>query len=139
MDTEPVVTVGQSLLEPVRLLFSRIVTFCLVEVQKLRHDYVELLTRAVQPVLWLTVFGTTFSRIHAIPTQGVSYLAYLAPGVIAQSALFDGTSTGSRSSGNATPASSPSCSSLRRRGSPWSPGRPSRPAYAPWRSRPWCC
>ncbi|HTC70289.1 MAG TPA: ABC transporter permease [Acidothermaceae bacterium] len=70
------------------LLFSRIGTFCLVELQKLRHDRTELLTRAIQPILWLVIFGKTFSRIRAIPTGEVPYLDYLAPGIIAQSALF---------------------------------------------------
>jgi ABC-2 type transport system permease protein len=69
-------------------LFSRIGTFCLIELQKLRHDRTELITRAIQPVLWLVIFGQTFSRIHAIPTGDVPYLDYLAPGIIAQSALF---------------------------------------------------
>ncbi|TDO44844.1 ABC-2 type transport system permease protein [Kribbella sp. VKM Ac-2571] len=69
-------------------LFSRIGTFCLIELQKLRHDRTELLTRAIQPVLWLVIFGQTFSRIRAIPTGDVPYLDYLAPGIIAQSALF---------------------------------------------------
>ena len=46
-------------------------------------------TRAVQPALWLLVFGETFTRIHAVPTPGrLPYLDYLAPGVMAQSALF---------------------------------------------------
>jgi len=69
-------------------LFSRIGTFCLIELQKLRHDRTELITRAIQPVLWLVIFGQTFSRIRAIPTGNVPYLDYLAPGIIAQSALF---------------------------------------------------
>ncbi|MFI5735399.1 ABC transporter permease [Kribbella sp. NPDC051587] len=69
-------------------LFSRIGTFCLVELQKLRHDRTELVTRAIQPILWLVIFGQTFSRIRAIPTGDVPYLDYLAPGIIAQSALF---------------------------------------------------
>jgi ABC-2 type transport system permease protein len=67
---------------------SRIGTFCLVELLKLRHDRSELITRAIQPVLWLVIFGTTFSQIRAIPTGGLDYLDFLAPGVIAQSALF---------------------------------------------------
>jgi ABC-2 type transport system permease protein len=54
----------------------------------MRHDRSELVTRAIQPILWLVIFGKTFSRIRAIPTGQVPYLAYLAPGVIAQSALF---------------------------------------------------
>ena len=73
---------------PASVLVSRIFTFCLVEMQKLRHDRTEILTRAIQPILWLSIFGTTFSRIRAIPTGQVPYLAYLAPGIIAQSALF---------------------------------------------------
>jgi ABC-2 type transport system permease protein len=71
-----------------RLLLSRIGTFCLVELQKLRHDRTELLTRMVQPVLWLVIFGEAFTRVRAIPTGPVPYLDYLAPGIIAQSALF---------------------------------------------------
>ncbi|MGH3003347.1 MAG: ABC transporter permease [Gaiellaceae bacterium] len=67
---------------------SRVVTFCLVELQKLRHDRTELFTRAVQPVLWLLVFGETFNRLHAIPTGHLPYLDFLAPGIIAQSGLF---------------------------------------------------
>jgi ABC-2 type transport system permease protein len=83
----PAVWVDSSRLTAGRLL-SRVATFCLVELQKLRHDRTELLTRAIQPVLWLVVFGVTFSHIHAIPTGSVPYLDYLAPGIIAQSALF---------------------------------------------------
>ena len=67
---------------------SRVATFCLVELQKLRHDRTELLTRAVQPVLWLVIFGETFTRLHAIPTGHQPYLDFLAPGIIAQSGLF---------------------------------------------------
>lgn len=74
--------------EPATRLLSRVGTFCLVELQKLRHDRTELVTRAIQPILWLVIFGETFSRIHAIPTGNVPYLDYLAPGIIAQSALF---------------------------------------------------
>src|SRR3954471_22716221 len=71
-----------------RVLPSRVYTLCLVEVQKLRHDRSELVTRAIQPALWLLIFGTTFSRIRAIPTGDVPYLDFLAPGILAQSALF---------------------------------------------------
>lgn len=71
-----------------RVLASRIVTFCWVEVAKIRHDRTELYTRAIQPALWLVIFGETFSRIGAIPSGGKPYLDFMAPGVIAQSALF---------------------------------------------------
>jgi ABC-2 type transport system permease protein len=72
----------------VRWFATRIVTFCIVEMQKLRHDRSELVTRAIQPALWLIIFGRTFSGLHAIPTGGIPYLDYLAPGVLAQSTLF---------------------------------------------------
>jgi ABC-2 type transport system permease protein len=71
-----------------RRMVSRIGTFCLIELQKLRHDRSELITRLVQPVLWLVVYGETFTRLRAIPTGGVPYLSFLAPGIMAQSALF---------------------------------------------------
>ncbi|MEA2300138.1 MAG: type transport system permease protein [Solirubrobacteraceae bacterium] len=58
------------------------------ELRKLRHDQLDLLTRSVQPLLWLFIFGTALSRTRAIGTGGVEYRAYLAPGVMAQAALF---------------------------------------------------
>ena len=71
-----------------RTLIARIVALCLVELQKLRHDRSELITRAIQPMLWLLIFGVTFSRLGAIPTGDVPYLDYIAPGILAQSVLF---------------------------------------------------
>ena len=59
-----------------------------MEAQKLRHDPTELLTRAVQPALWLVVFGEVFAQLKAIPTEYASYLDFLAPGILAQSVLF---------------------------------------------------
>jgi ABC-2 type transport system permease protein len=70
-------------------LANRVVTLCWVELRKIRHDRTELYTRAVQPALWLLIYGEVFTRVHAIPTpRGIPYLAYLAPGILAQSALF---------------------------------------------------
>ena len=71
-----------------RLLPARVVAMCAVELQKLRHDRTELYTRAIQPALGLLIFGQTFTRIKAIPTGGIPYIDYLAPGIIAQSAMF---------------------------------------------------
>lgn len=71
-----------------RLLPARVGAMCIVELQKIRHDRTELYTRAIQPALWLLIFGETFSRLRAIPTGKVPYLDYLAPGILAQSTLF---------------------------------------------------
>ena len=47
-------------------------------------------TRAIQPALWLLIFGETFARMHAIAAP--DGLPYLVPtrraGFVAQSALF---------------------------------------------------
>jgi ABC-2 type transport system permease protein len=58
------------------------------EVRKLRHDATELVTRAVQPALWLLVFGEVFTQVRAIPTGNLRYLDFMAPGILAQSVLF---------------------------------------------------
>jgi len=70
------------------ILLSRVLTLCLAELRKVRHDQTELYTRALQPVLWLLIYGETFNKLRAIPTGNIPYLAYLAPGIMAQSALF---------------------------------------------------
>lgn len=59
-----------------------------MEARKLVRDPTELVSRAVQPVLWLIVFGQVFTRTHAIPTGAMSYLEFMAPGVLAQGVLF---------------------------------------------------
>jgi ABC-2 type transport system permease protein len=59
-----------------------------LEVRKLRHDFTEVITRGVQPVLWLLLFGQVFSHARAIPTGGIPYLDFMAPGILAQSVLF---------------------------------------------------
>ncbi len=58
------------------------------EISKLLRDPMELFSRAVQPVLWLAVFGEVFSRVRGIPTGAISYLDFMAPGILAQSILF---------------------------------------------------
>jgi ABC-2 type transport system permease protein len=58
------------------------------ELRKLRRDPTEILTRSIQPLLWLLVFGQVFSRTRAIPTGSLRYLDFMAPGVLAQSVLF---------------------------------------------------
>ena len=58
------------------------------EFRKLRHDPLELFTRAAQPVLWLVIFGKVMGQIRGLNVAGSSYIDFLAPGVLAQSMLF---------------------------------------------------
>ncbi len=59
-----------------------------LEARKLRHDPTELFTRAIQPALWLLVFGQVFTHTRAIPTGDLPYIDFMAPGILAQSVLF---------------------------------------------------
>ena len=67
---------------------TKTLAVAVMEMQKLRHDPTELVTRAIQPMLWLLVFGQVFSHVRAIPTGSLSYIDFLAPGILAQSVLF---------------------------------------------------
>lgn len=58
------------------------------ELRKLRHDPSELLTRAVQPVIWLLLFGEVMARVRGLAPGEGPYLDFLAPGILAQSVLF---------------------------------------------------
>jgi ABC-2 type transport system permease protein len=71
-----------------RVLPSRVLTFWMIELWRIAHDRTEIYTRAIQPALWLLVFGETFNRLRVIPTGNVRYLDYMTPGIIAQSGLF---------------------------------------------------
>jgi ABC-2 type transport system permease protein len=58
------------------------------ELRKLRHDHLDIVTRSVQPLLWLFIFGTALSHTRALTLGRLEYRAYLAPGVMAQAAMF---------------------------------------------------
>lgn len=68
--------------------FYATVAVAQAEIRKLRRDPTELFSRAVQPVLWLAVFGQVFSKVRGIPTGNIPYLDFMAPGILAQSILF---------------------------------------------------
>jgi ABC-2 type transport system permease protein len=59
-----------------------------VELIKLLRDPTEMVSRAVQPVLWLVVFGQVLAHVRGIYTGEVGYLAFITPGILAQSVLF---------------------------------------------------
>jgi ABC-2 type transport system permease protein len=66
-----------------------IMTIVELEIRRLRHDYTDIAVRAIQPIVWLLVFGTIMSQRNVIPTPGdVSYLTFVAPGVLAQAVMF---------------------------------------------------
>ena len=58
------------------------------EVQKLRHDPWELATRAIQPALWLILFGEVMAQVRGLSSGGLRYLDFLSAGILAQSVLF---------------------------------------------------
>lgn len=58
------------------------------EIRKLRHDPWELASRAIQPILWLVLFGEVMAQVRGLAPGNIAYLDFLAPGILAQSVLF---------------------------------------------------
>ncbi len=67
---------------------SSVFTVAEMEARKIRHDSTELWMRAVQPALWLLIFGEVLNSVKVLAPAGYSYIQYIAPGVLAQSVLF---------------------------------------------------
>lgn len=59
-----------------------------LELRRLRHDRTEIYFRAVQPILWIVVYGPVMSAVRAIPTGGVPYTDFITPGVMIQTTTF---------------------------------------------------
>jgi ABC-2 type transport system permease protein len=78
----------ESLVHTLRDYLTQTFAVTAAEVQKLYHDPLELLTRAVQPVLWLLLFGEVMARVRGVAPGNIPYLDFLAAGILAQSALF---------------------------------------------------
>jgi len=68
--------------------FKNILAMIELELRRLSHDRTEIYSRAVQPILWIVVYGTVMGSIRAIPTGGVPYIDFITPGVIIQSTTF---------------------------------------------------
>ena len=86
--TRPASTADGSFLGRAANYTSGVYGVAAAEVQKLYHDPLELLTRAVQPVLWLMLFGEVMARVRGVAPGDLPYLDFLAAGILAQSALF---------------------------------------------------
>ena len=80
-------TVNYSDFSPITDYATQVLAIVDAELRKLRHDPMELLSRAAQPALWLILFGQVMARVRGL-SAGTSYLDFLAPGILAQSVLF---------------------------------------------------
>jgi len=78
----------ESFLGAIKSFVEKTFTIVGLEARKISHDPTDVFTRAVQPALWLLIFGEVFSHVRAIPTGGRPYLDFMAPGILAQSVLF---------------------------------------------------
>ena len=58
------------------------------EFRKLCHDPWELGSRAIQPILWLVLFGEVMAQVRGLTSGPQNYLDFLAPGILAQTVLF---------------------------------------------------
>jgi ABC-2 type transport system permease protein len=69
-------------------VFTDIFTITEFELRKIWHDSSQVFIRAIQPILWLLVFGQVMSKMKVISTGNYSYIEFLTPGVLAQSVIF---------------------------------------------------
>jgi len=76
------------MLQYVSQIISKSYVMAEMEARKLFRDPTELITRAVQPILWLGIFGEAMSKLRAIPTPGFTYLQFITPGILTQSVTF---------------------------------------------------
>lgn len=89
VDRQPVLADNESgIRESVWCFMEKTLAVVSMDLRKLRRDPSELLTRAIQPALWLLVFGQVFTHARAIPTGDLPYQDFMAPGILAQSVLF---------------------------------------------------
>ena len=92
MPGENLTSVAAALDERQKPLLARFVTSSLVvaemEARKIRHASSELWIRAVQPALWLIVFGSALSSIRDIAPSQFTYMEFITPGILSQSVLF---------------------------------------------------
>jgi ABC-2 type transport system permease protein len=79
---------GASIVSAVGDYATQVFAVAAAEVTKLRHDPMDLVSRAVQPILWLLLFGQVMAHVRGMNVGGGSYLDFLAPGILAQSVLF---------------------------------------------------
>jgi ABC-2 type transport system permease protein len=63
-------------------------TIAEMEARKIKHSSSELWIRAIQPALWLLVFGEALSAVRELAPPNYGYMAFITPGVLAQSVLF---------------------------------------------------
>ena len=76
-----------SAIPPVTDYATQVLAVVDAELRKLRHDPMELLSRAVQPALWLVLFGQVMAQVRGL-SAGMNYLDFMAPGILSQSVLF---------------------------------------------------
>jgi ABC-2 type transport system permease protein len=68
--------------------FKNMLVMIELELRRLRHDRTEIYSRAVQPILWIVIYGPVMGSLRAIPTGGVPYTDFITPGVMIQTTTF---------------------------------------------------
>ena len=80
-----------SILITVRKYLSNAIIIAELELRKIRHDQTQIWVRMVQPALWLAIYGLTMNKLSVMSAyipKNLTYLQFMTPGVLAQSALF---------------------------------------------------
>ena len=64
------------------------------QARNLMREPIWIAMMVVQPMLWLLLYGQLFKRVGAQGPSGVSYTAFLTPGIIAMNSFFGGAWSG---------------------------------------------
>jgi len=76
-------------IDEIKNTISQIFAMVELEFRRVIHDPTEMITRAIQPILWLVVFGGVMARAGVFSNIIKNdYITYVTPGVILQSATF---------------------------------------------------
>lgn len=68
---------------------SQVFAMVELEFRRMIHDPTEMITRAIQPILWLVVFGGVMGRAGVFTNLiKTDYITYITPGIILQSATY---------------------------------------------------
>lgn len=57
-----------------------------IELKKMLKQPIDIFTRAIQPLIWILIFGNVFNKVKII--SGTDYKAFLTPGILTQSVMF---------------------------------------------------
>ncbi|MBA3679345.1 ABC transporter permease, partial [Candidatus Saccharibacteria bacterium] len=76
------------MLSTIRMSVSDVLAITKRNLMRFRRTPQILVFSSIQPIMFLVLFNYVFGGAIGVATPGVSYINFLLPGIMAQSALF---------------------------------------------------